>query len=49
MSLFESVIDMMEAQARMLFVKLQYTLATEEAEKIGGEHFIFNYASKNMR
>jgi len=37
-SLFESVIDMVDAQARMLFVKLQYTLATEEAERIGLDH-----------
>lgn len=37
-SLFESVIDMVDAQARMLFVKLEYTLATEEAERIGLDH-----------
>jgi len=37
-SLFESVIDMVGQQARMLFVKLPYTLATEEAERIGLDH-----------
>jgi len=37
-ALFESVIDLMEGQARMLFVKLPYTLATEEAERIGLDH-----------
>jgi len=36
--LFESVIDMVEGQARILFVKLPYTLATEEAERIGLDH-----------
>ena len=33
-------------QARMLFVKLPYTLATEEAERIGLDHvarFVFNF------
>jgi len=37
-SLYESVIDMVNLQARMLFVKLPYTLATEEAERIGLDH-----------
>jgi len=37
-SLFESVIDMVDSHARMLFVKLEYTLATEEAERIGLDH-----------
>jgi len=37
-SLFESVIDMVGGAARMLFVKLPYTLATEEAERIGLDH-----------
>eukprot|EP00088_Acartia_fossae_P037829 TRINITY_DN3905_c0_g1_i12.p1 TRINITY_DN3905_c0_g1~~TRINITY_DN3905_c0_g1_i12.p1 ORF type:complete len:328 (-),score=104.68 TRINITY_DN3905_c0_g1_i12:215-1198(-) len=36
--LYESVIDMIEGQARILFVKLPYTLATEEAERIGLDH-----------
>merc|ERR1740128_173659 len=41
--LYESVIDMMGGQAgpataRMLLVKLPYTLATEEAERIGLDH-----------
>jgi len=37
-SLYESVIDMINGSARMLFVKLPYTLATEEAERIGLDH-----------
>jgi len=37
-SLYESVIDMVNMQARVLFVKLPYTLATEEAERIGLDH-----------
>jgi len=37
-SLYESVIDMVNLQARMLFVRLPYTLATEEAERIGLDH-----------
>ncbi|XP_023320520.1 COP9 signalosome complex subunit 6 [Eurytemora carolleeae] len=36
--LFESVIDIVEGQARILFVKLPYTLSTEEAERIGLDH-----------
>lgn len=37
-ALYESVIDMINCSARMLFVKLPYTLATEEAERIGLDH-----------
>lgn len=37
-SLFESVIDIVKGETRMLFVKLGYTLATEEAERIGLDH-----------
>jgi len=36
--LYESVIDMVAGQARILFVKTPYTLATEEAERIGLDH-----------
>jgi len=38
LALFESVIDIVKGDARMLFVKLGYTLATEEAERIGLDH-----------
>ncbi|XP_071949548.1 COP9 signalosome complex subunit 6-like [Antedon mediterranea] len=34
----ESVIDLVNGQATMLFVELQYTIATEEAERIGVDH-----------
>merc|ERR1719323_1286864 len=37
-AVFESVIDIVGGEARMLFVKLGYTLATEEAERIGLDH-----------
>ena len=37
-SIFESVIDLVNGQATMLFVPLTYTLATEEAERIGVDH-----------
>lgn len=36
--LYESVIDLVNGQATMLFVELSYTLATEEAERIGVDH-----------
>lgn len=36
--LFESVIDIVNGEATMLFVPLTYTLATEEAERIGVDH-----------
>ena len=37
-SMFESIIDVVNGETRMLFVKLTYTLATEEAERIGLDH-----------
>uniref|UniRef100_A0A8C4Q1S4 COP9 signalosome complex subunit 6 n=1 Tax=Eptatretus burgeri TaxID=7764 RepID=A0A8C4Q1S4_EPTBU len=37
-SVYESVIDLVNGQATMLFVELPYTLATEEAERIGVDH-----------
>lgn len=37
-SMFESVIDLVNGEATMLFVPLTYTLATEEAERIGVDH-----------
>jgi COP9 signalosome complex subunit 6 len=36
--MFESVVDIVSGAARMLFVKLKFTLATEEAERIGLDH-----------
>ncbi len=36
--MYESIIDIVSGAARMLFVKLKYTLATEEAERIGLDH-----------
>ncbi|XP_030369513.1 COP9 signalosome complex subunit 6 [Scaptodrosophila lebanonensis] len=36
--LFESLIDLVDGEATMLFVPLTYTLATEEAERIGVDH-----------
>ncbi|KAJ1523713.1 hypothetical protein ONE63_001547 [Megalurothrips usitatus] len=37
-TLFESVIDLVAGEATMLFVQISYTLATEEAERIGVDH-----------
>ncbi|KAL5004818.1 hypothetical protein ScPMuIL_018274 [Solemya velum] len=37
-TLYESVIDLVNGEATMLFVELPYTLATEEAERIGVDH-----------
>ncbi|XP_074927420.1 COP9 signalosome complex subunit 6 [Chelonoidis abingdonii] len=37
-SVFESVIDIINGEATMLFAELTYTLATEEAERIGVDH-----------
>lgn len=37
-SMYESVIDLVNGEATMLFVELHYTLATEEAERIGVDH-----------
>lgn len=37
-TVFESVIDLINGEATMLFVELKYTLATEEAERIGVNH-----------
>ncbi|XP_041366087.1 COP9 signalosome complex subunit 6-like [Gigantopelta aegis] len=36
--IYESVIDLVNGDATMLFVELSYTLATEEAERIGVDH-----------
>jgi COP9 signalosome complex subunit 6 len=45
-SLFESVIDIVQGEATMLFVPITYTLATEEAERIGVDH-VARMASSN--
>lgn len=37
-AMYESVIDLVNGEATMLFVELHYTLATEEAERIGVDH-----------
>lgn len=37
-SIYESVIDIIDGQVTMLFIELEYTLATEEAERIGVDH-----------
>lgn len=37
-TVYESVIDIVSGEARMLFVKLGYSLKTEEAERIGLDH-----------
>ena len=37
-SVYESVIDLVNGETKMLFVQLPYVLATEEAERIGVDH-----------
>lgn len=37
-TLYESVIDLVAGEATMLFIQIPYTLATEEAERIGVDH-----------
>lgn len=37
-NMYESVIDLVNGEATILFVELPYTLATEEAERIGLDH-----------
>ncbi|KAG4079277.1 hypothetical protein HA402_007000 [Bradysia odoriphaga] len=39
-ALYESIIDIVHGEATMLFVPLTYTLATEEAERIGVDHVV---------
>lgn len=36
--MYESVIDLVNGEAKMLFVELSFTLVTEEAERIGLDH-----------
>lgn len=38
--IYESIIDIVQGDATMLFVNLPYTLATEEAERIGVDHVV---------
>ena len=37
-AIYESVIDLVAGQVAMLFIELEFTLATEEAERIGVDH-----------
>ncbi|CAB4026437.1 COP9 signalosome complex subunit 6, partial [Paramuricea clavata] len=37
-NMYESVIDVEDGKTRMLFIELPFTLATEEAERIGVDH-----------
>ena len=37
-NVFESLIEIVDGQPRVLFTRVQYTLATEEAERIGVDH-----------
>ena len=45
-SIYESVIDIINGDVTMLFIELEYTLATEEAERIGVDH-IAKHSSSN--
>lgn len=45
--IYESVIDIVQGEATMLFVNLSYTLATEEAERIGVDHVVRTSTHEN--
>lgn len=45
--LYESIIDIIQGEATMLFVNLTYTLATEEAERIGVDHVVRTSTHEN--
>jgi len=47
-SVFESVIDIVNGETTMLFVQLPYILATEEAERIGVDHVARVQASDTL-
>lgn len=47
MKIYESVIDIVHEEATMLFVNLTYTLATEEAERIGVDHVVRTSTHEN--
>lgn len=36
--MFETIIDIVNGEPKMLFVDLNYTIKTEEAERIGLDH-----------
>ena len=47
-SVYESIIDIIHGDVTMLFIELEYTLATEEAERIGVDH-IAKHSSNNTQ
>lgn len=47
MKIYESIIDIVQGEATMLFVNLSYTLATEEAERIGVDHVVRTSTHEN--
>ena len=47
-SVYESVIDIVSGDVTMLFIELEFTLATEEAERIGVDHIAKHSCSNSM-
>jgi COP9 signalosome complex subunit 6 len=47
--MFESVIDLVDGNATMLFVEISYTLVTEEAERIGLDHMAKLSSTQQVR
>lgn len=47
-TIYESVIDIINGDVKMLFIELEYTLATEEAERIGVDHICQHSHSNTM-
>jgi COP9 signalosome complex subunit 6 len=47
-SIYESVIDLVAGDVTMLFIELEYTLVTDEAERIGVDHIAKHSSSNAM-
>lgn len=48
-SVYESIIDIVSGQVTMLFIELEYTLATDEAERIGVDHIAKHTTSSSSQ
>lgn len=48
LSVFESVIDIVNDEVKMQFIELEYTLATDEAERIGVDHIAKHSSGDTM-
>lgn len=46
--IYESIIDLVNGDVKMLFIELEFSLATDEAERIGVEHIAKHSSSNTM-